>query len=143
MLLYVLYGKIQHNTNNRQNVTSLWNGQREEKKFSHICNFFFSIKTCKAIQKMDRVWHHEFELRKRRNFFAKLQNKAQKSVWKEINHLTKLCQHKSNKNNDNDSEVEEIEQIHQENYLLIAKSKFDVALQLFFFIRKNLMFICN
>ena len=58
---------------------------------------------------MDRMWHHEFKLRKRRNFFAKLQNKVQKSMQKEINYLTKSPLHKSNKNNDNDSEVEEIE----------------------------------
>ena len=69
---------------------------------------------------MDRMWHHEFELRKRRNFFAKLQNKVQKSMQKEINHLTKSSLHKSNKNNDNDSEVEEIE--HDSSGELFANS---------------------
>ena len=33
MPLFVLYGDIQHNTDNRQNVASYWNGEDEVKKF--------------------------------------------------------------------------------------------------------------
>ena len=31
MRLFVLYGDIQHNTDNRQNATSYWNGEDEVK----------------------------------------------------------------------------------------------------------------
>ena len=44
------------------------------------------------------VWRYTFELRKRRNFFAKMQTKVQKTVWKEENVVvTKLSSHKLNK----------------------------------------------
>ena len=31
--LFVLYGDMQHSTDNRQNVAAYWNGEREQKKF--------------------------------------------------------------------------------------------------------------
>ena len=56
------------------------------------------METCKAIQTIDKIWRYIFELRKRKNFFAKLQTEVQKSVWKDENVIvTKLSPHKSNK----------------------------------------------
>ena len=74
--------------------------KEEKKSFSRICDFLLSMETCKAIiQTIEKMWRYEFELRKRRNFFAKLQTKVQKPVWKEENVIvTKLSPHKSNKN---------------------------------------------
>ena len=93
---------------------------------------FFCMETYSTIQAIDKIWRYTFELRKRRIFFPNLQTKVQKPAWKGENVVvTKLSpnQINRNKNNDNDGEVEELNMIHQVNYLLTARSKFDVVLQ--------------
>ena len=64
--MLLLYGDIQHNTDNTQNVAPYWNGERK-KRISRICNFLYSMETGKAIQAIDKILCCTFELRKRRN----------------------------------------------------------------------------
>ena len=74
------------------------------------------------------MWCYTFELRKR-NFFAKLQTKVQKPMWKEKKSLlwNYLCTYQTNTNKNSDGAVEKTEY----DSLLTAKSSFNVALQSF------------
>ena len=73
--LLALYGDIQHNTDKIDKMWPHIGMEKEEKKrFSRICNFLFSKETYKGMQTIDKMWRYTFELRKRRNFFARQYN---------------------------------------------------------------------
>ena len=108
MRLSVLYGDIQHSTDNRQNVTSYWNGQDEVKNFSRICDFLLNMQG-----NTENRQSVALKLRKRRNLLLSCKpncrspcGKRKMSLLRNYLHTNQIS---TNKNNDNNTEVEEIE----------------------------------
>lgn len=67
------------------------------------------METYKAIQTAGKMWCYTFELRKRRNFFAKLQTKVQKPFGRNKMLRNYLHTNQTNTNKKKACEVEEIE----------------------------------
>ena len=108
MRLFVLYGDIQHNTDNKQNVASYWNGEDEVKNFSQICDFLLNMQG-----NTENRRNVALKFGKRRNFLLSCKPKCASPCGKRkmslLRNYLRTNQISINKNDDDHSEVEEIE----------------------------------